>query len=143
MVECRHRFPLASIAVDAQFGRDVREVAALFLQRCADRQSRRTAHQITMRFHERAGRAIINFATTMPPADSDLAQQATRNPYLAAPRVYAVGRGTMLRMDPATLDNISKLGPIATALAAVVALIVGIVAVTQKSRADRRDQWWK
>lgn len=49
----------------------------------------------------------------------------------------------MLLMDPATLDNISKLGPIATALAAVVALIVGIIAVTQKSRADRRDQWWK
>lgn len=46
-------------------------------------------------------------------------------------------------MDPATLDNISKLGPIATGLAAVVALIVGIIAVTQKSRADRRDQWWK
>ena len=46
-------------------------------------------------------------------------------------------------MDPATLDNISKLGPIATALAAVVALIVGIIAVTQKSKADRRDQWWK
>ena len=46
-------------------------------------------------------------------------------------------------MDPSTLDNISKLGPIATALAAVVALIVGIIAVTQKSKADRRDQWWK
>lgn len=41
------------------------------------------------------------------------------------------------------LDTISKLGPIATALAAVVALIVGVIAVTQKSRADRRDQWWK
>ena len=46
-------------------------------------------------------------------------------------------------MDPSTLDNISELGPIATALAAVVALIVGIIAVTQKSKADRRDQWWK
>jgi hypothetical protein len=46
-------------------------------------------------------------------------------------------------MDSSTLDNISKLGPIATALAAVVALIVGIIAVTQKSKADRRDQWWK
>jgi predicted nuclease of restriction endonuclease-like (RecB) superfamily len=40
------------------------------------------AHQITMRFHERAGKAITNFAATMPPADSDLAQQATRDPYL-------------------------------------------------------------
>ncbi len=40
------------------------------------------AHQISMRFHERAGKAITNFAATMPPADSDLAQQATRDPYL-------------------------------------------------------------
>ena len=46
-------------------------------------------------------------------------------------------------MDPATLDTVSKLGPVATALAAVVALIVGVIAVIQKSRADRRDQWWK
>lgn len=46
-------------------------------------------------------------------------------------------------MDPSTLDTIAKLGPIATGLAAVVALIVGLVAVVQKSRADRRDQWWK
>ena len=40
------------------------------------------AHQITIQFHKRAGRAISNFATTMAPADSDLAQQATRDPYL-------------------------------------------------------------
>jgi len=46
-------------------------------------------------------------------------------------------------MDPSTLDTIAKLGPIATGLAAIVALIVGLVAIIQKSRADRRDQWWK
>lgn len=34
------------------------------------------------RFHDRAGKAITNFARTLPPADSDLAQQATRDPYL-------------------------------------------------------------
>src|SRR4051794_7912883 len=45
--------------------------------------------------------------------------------------------------EPSTLETISQLGPIATGLAAIVALIVGLVAVTQKSRADRRDQWWK
>lgn len=39
-------------------------------------------HHITTGFHQRAGRAITNFATTMPPAESDLAQQATRDPYL-------------------------------------------------------------
>ena len=41
------------------------------------------------------------------------------------------------------LDTIAKLGPIATGLAAIVALTVGLVAIIQKSRADRRDQWWK
>ncbi|MFF1819080.1 YhcG family protein [Kribbella sp. NPDC058245] len=40
------------------------------------------ATYIDARFHERAGKAITNFATTMPPGDSDLAQQATRDPYL-------------------------------------------------------------
>lgn len=40
------------------------------------------ALHIESRLHERAGKAITNFATTLPPADSDLAQQATRDPYL-------------------------------------------------------------
>ena len=39
-------------------------------------------HYIEGRFHERAGKAITNFARTLPPADSDLAQQSTRVPYL-------------------------------------------------------------
>lgn len=39
-------------------------------------------HHIDTEFHERAGKAITNFAHTLPPADSDLAQQATRDPYL-------------------------------------------------------------
>ncbi|MBP2453007.1 PDDEXK nuclease domain-containing protein [Mycolicibacterium lutetiense] len=39
-------------------------------------------HHIETGFHRRAGRAITNFARTLPPADSDLAQQATRDPYL-------------------------------------------------------------
>ncbi|GAA1569062.1 hypothetical protein GCM10009804_26870 [Kribbella hippodromi] len=34
------------------------------------------------RFHERSGKAVTNFATAMPPEESDLAQQATRDPYL-------------------------------------------------------------
>lgn len=38
-------------------------------------------HHIDTRFHQRAGKAITNFAHTLPPADSDLAQQATRDPY--------------------------------------------------------------
>lgn len=38
--------------------------------------------QIERRLQERTGQAITNFAATLPPADSDLAQQATRDPYL-------------------------------------------------------------
>ncbi|GAA2835654.1 PDDEXK nuclease domain-containing protein [Kribbella solani] len=34
------------------------------------------------RFHERSGQAVTNFATALPPEESDLAQQATRDPYL-------------------------------------------------------------
>jgi predicted nuclease of restriction endonuclease-like (RecB) superfamily len=37
---------------------------------------------IDTQFHRRAGQAITNFARTLPPADSDLAQQSTRDPYL-------------------------------------------------------------
>ena len=39
-------------------------------------------HHIDGQFHRRTGRAITNFARTLPPSDSDLAQQATRDPYL-------------------------------------------------------------
>lgn len=39
-------------------------------------------HQIDTQLHQRAGQAVTNFARTLPPADSDLAQQATRDPYL-------------------------------------------------------------
>ena len=39
-------------------------------------------HQIDSRLHLRVGRAVTNFADTLPPADSDLAQQSTRDPYL-------------------------------------------------------------
>lgn len=44
---------------------------------------------------------------------------------------------------PSLLDQAAKLGPVATGIAAVVALVVGIATVVQRSRADRRDQWWK
>ncbi|WP_284977993.1 PDDEXK nuclease domain-containing protein [Arthrobacter sp. fls2-241-R2A-200] len=39
-------------------------------------------HQISTRLHERSGQAITNFASTMVRADSDLAQQATKDPYV-------------------------------------------------------------
>ena len=39
-------------------------------------------HQIETRLHERSGSAITNFAATLPPVDSDLAQQLTKDPYV-------------------------------------------------------------
>ena len=41
------------------------------------------AHQIDTRLHERSGRAVTNFTATLPPEQSDLAQQATKDPYLS------------------------------------------------------------
>ena len=40
------------------------------------------AHQIDTRLKDRTGRAVSNFSRTLPAGDSDLAQQATRDPYL-------------------------------------------------------------
>lgn len=40
------------------------------------------ALQIERRVRERSGKAISNFAATLPAEDSDLAQQATKDPYL-------------------------------------------------------------
>ena len=40
------------------------------------------ALQIDTGFHRRAGKAVTNFATAIPDEGSDLAQQATRDPYL-------------------------------------------------------------
>ena len=39
-------------------------------------------HQIDTQIHERSGQAITNFAATLPPTNSDLAQQATKDPYV-------------------------------------------------------------
>jgi hypothetical protein len=41
------------------------------------------------------------------------------------------------------LGALSLLGPVATGVAAVVALVVGIATVRQRDRADRREQWWR
>lgn len=39
-------------------------------------------HQIETRLHERSGMPISTFTATLPPSDSDLAQQATKDPYV-------------------------------------------------------------
>lgn len=40
------------------------------------------AMQIDSGLHQRQGKAVTNFAATLPPAQSDLAQQLTKDPYL-------------------------------------------------------------
>ena len=59
-----HRLWYATAAVDNGWSRNV------------------LAHHISTRLLDRSGKAITNFAATIAPADSDLAQQATRDPYL-------------------------------------------------------------
>lgn len=39
-------------------------------------------HHIKACLHERQGKAVSNFKTTLPPADSDLAEQVFKDPYL-------------------------------------------------------------
>jgi predicted nuclease of restriction endonuclease-like (RecB) superfamily len=54
---------------------------------------RTLAAKIDARFHERSGKAITNFSKTLPSPHSDLAQEATRDPYqfgfLSLTRPYA------------------------------------------------------
>ena len=59
------------------------------------------------RFHERAGRAITNFARVLSPPDSDLAQQSTRDPYL----FDFVGNTDIRRerdLERALIDHVEK-----------------------------------
>jgi predicted nuclease of restriction endonuclease-like (RecB) superfamily len=63
--------------------------------------------QIENRLHERDGRAQNNFAITLPPADSDLASQIFKDPYL----FDFVGTGDPRRereVEQALVDHIQK-----------------------------------
>lgn len=42
-----------------------------------------------------------------------------------------------------SLEQVALLGPVATGVVALVALVVGVVTIVQRAQADRRDQWWK
>ncbi len=55
----------------------------------------------------------------------------------------AAGLATPRPPYDVTLAAAAQLGPAATALAATVAFAVGLGTLMQRSRADRRDQWWK
>jgi predicted nuclease of restriction endonuclease-like (RecB) superfamily len=64
-------------------------------------------HHIEGHFHARAGRAITNFTKTLPPPDSDLAQQLTRDPYL----FDFVGAADVRRerdLERALIDHVEK-----------------------------------
>ena len=63
--------------------------------------------QIEGRLHERAGRAVTNFATVLPPVDSDLAQQATRDPYLFD-FLGTVDERDERQVEQALVDHISQ-----------------------------------
>lgn len=63
---------------------DAADVRLWYAERAMDQGWSRNVlvHHIEGQLHRRAGKAISNFANTLPPADSDLAQQSTRDPYL-------------------------------------------------------------
>ncbi len=64
-------------------------------------------HQIERRLHDRAGKAVTNFGGVLSPPDSDLAQQATRDPYL----FDFVGAAHVLRerdLERALIEHVEK-----------------------------------
>lgn len=64
-------------------------------------------HQIESRLHERSGQAVTNFQKTLPPPQSDLAQQVLKDPYnfdFLTLRQEAHER----EIETALLDNVRK-----------------------------------
>lgn len=61
-----------------------RTARAWYMQAAVDNGWSRSvlAVQIAQRAHRRAGKAVTNFAATLPPPQSDLAQQTLRDPYV-------------------------------------------------------------
>ena len=63
--------------------------------------------QIETKAHQRAGRALNNFAATLPPAQSDLAQQVLKDPYVF--NFLALGPDAQERdLENALVDHIQK-----------------------------------
>lgn len=63
--------------------------------------------QIESRLHERVGKAVTNFAGTLPPPDSDLAQQMTKDPYLLD-FVGAAAEGHERVLERALVDHVER-----------------------------------
>ena len=64
--------------------------------------------QIESRLHQRSGRAITNFAHTLPPAQSDLAREVLKDPYTFD--FLTLGPAAQERdLEQALVDNVQKL----------------------------------
>ena len=68
-------------------------------------------HQITSRLHEREGKALTNFQRTLPPPDSDLAEQILKDPYnfdfltvAPAAREREIERGLLMHLRDLLLE---------------------------------------
>jgi len=65
------------------------------------------AAQITAKAHRGAGTAVTNFAATLPPAQSDLAQQTLKDPYVFD--FLMLGAAARERdLEPGLIDHIQK-----------------------------------
>jgi predicted nuclease of restriction endonuclease-like (RecB) superfamily len=69
------------------------------------------AHQIAGRLHERQGKALTNFSRTLPPGDSDMAEQILKDPYnfdfltLASPaKERELERGLLIHLRDLLLE---------------------------------------
>ncbi|WP_432571005.1 PDDEXK nuclease domain-containing protein [Kineococcus sp. SYSU DK005] len=62
-------------------------------------------HHIATRLHQRTGAAPSNFAAHLPPIDSDLAQQLTRDPYVFD-HLDATDRASEKRLEQALMDRL-------------------------------------
>jgi len=65
------------------------------------------AVQIESRRHERQGSAVTNFSRTLPPADSDLATQAFKDPYLFD-FLGTAGPRTERELEQGLVDHIQR-----------------------------------
>lgn len=68
-------------------------------------------HQIESRLHERQGKALTNFSRTLPPGDSDMAEQILKDPYnfdfltlTADARERELERGLLLHLRDLLLE---------------------------------------
>ena len=78
-----HKFPGGAISLSWISWLTLRYVSGMPTKRLRKvGPNRFSALQIAARLHERQGKAVTNFGTTLPPAESDMAAQIFKDPYL-------------------------------------------------------------